>query len=232
MWARLLVVAAIPAIMLVRNLLQYLSIYLTNWSANHAIGDIRTQLFAHLQNLSLGFSNRPSTGRFLIARITNDTAGAVRHHRQFWLVLGGEGSHHTIFCLIGAQLMVQPKLTLVSVVVFPVCLVPIIIFGRKVRRSARAVQMHNAELTNLMHESFTGTRVIKAYNLEATVTDQFRATTRKYLSQVMRVVRANEIPSQLMEIFGATGIALVFFYVVNMPIKTAGRMKRTSSPLS
>jgi len=209
-----LVVAAIPAIMLVRNTLQYLSIYLTNWSANHAIGDIRTQLFSHLQNLSLGFFNRASTGD-LIARITNDT-------QVLYGIIGNSLASVvkdpiTIVCLIGAQLVLQPKLTLVSVVVFPVCLVPIIIFGRKVRKSARAVQLHNAELTNLMHESFTGNRVIKAYNLEETVTAQFRATTNKYLGQVMRVVRANEIPSQLMEIFGATGIALVFFYVVTLP---------------
>ena len=123
----------------------------------------------------------------------------------------------TILCLLGYQLTMQPMLTLVSVVVFPVCLVPIIIYGRKVRKSARAVQEHNAELTNLMHESFTGNRVIKAYNLEATVIEQFRATTRKYVSQMMRVIRSNEIPSQLMEFFGAAGIALVFIYVQQLP---------------
>ena len=67
-----LIIGAIPAIMLVRNTLQYLSIYFTNWSAMHAIADIRTKLFSHLQNLSLGFFNKASTGD-LIARITNDT---------------------------------------------------------------------------------------------------------------------------------------------------------------
>ncbi len=67
-----LIIGAIPAIMLVRNTLQYLSIYLTNWSAMRAIADIRTKLFSHLQNLSLGFFNRASTGD-LIARITSDT---------------------------------------------------------------------------------------------------------------------------------------------------------------
>jgi subfamily B ATP-binding cassette protein MsbA len=68
----LLIIGVIPAIMVLRNTLQYLSIYLTNWSAMHAIADIRTKLFSHLQNLSLGFFNRASTGD-LIARITNDT---------------------------------------------------------------------------------------------------------------------------------------------------------------
>src|SRR5450756_132955 len=67
-----LVVGAIPAIMLVRISLAYLTIYLTSWSAMHAIADVRTKLFGHLQNLSLGFFNRASTGD-LIARITSDT---------------------------------------------------------------------------------------------------------------------------------------------------------------
>jgi subfamily B ATP-binding cassette protein MsbA len=206
----LLIIGVIPAIMLLRNTLQYLSIYLTNWSAMHAIADIRTKLFGHLQNLSLGFFNRASTGD-LIARITNDT-------QVLYAIIGSSFASMvkdpvTILCLLGYQLATQPTLTLISIVVFPVCIVPIIIYGRKVRKSARAVQAYNAELTNLMHESFTGNRVIKAYNLEATVIEQFRGTTRKYVGQMMRVVRANEIPSQLMEFFGAVGIALVFLYI-------------------
>jgi len=205
-----LVIAAIPAVMLLRITLGYLSIYLTNWSAMHAIADIRTQLFTHLQNLSLGFFNQNRTGD-LIARITNDT-------QVLYGIIGGSFASMvkdpvTIFSLLIPLLVIQPSLTLISIIVFPVCIVPIVIYGRKVRKSSRAVQEYNADLTNLMHESFTGTRVIKAYNLEETVSAQFRATTRKYVSQLMRTVRANEIPSQLMELFGALGIALMFAYI-------------------
>ena len=210
----LLVVSVIPAIMLLRNLLQYLSTYLTNWSAMRAVADICTSLFAHLQNLSLGFFNRASTGD-LIARTTNDT-------QILYGIIGGSLASAvkdpvTIVCLIGYQLATNTTLTLISIVVFPICFVPIVVYGRKVRNSARAVQQYNADLTNLMHESFTGNRVIKAYNLEGTVIDRFKATTKQYVGQMMRVVRANEIPSQLMEVFGGVGIALVFFYVVNLP---------------
>lgn len=208
--AWILIIGAIPMIMLMRNTLQYLSIYLTNWSAMHAVADIRTKLFSHLQNLSLGFFNRASTGD-LIARITNDT-------QVLYGIVGSSFASAvkdpiTIVILITYQLATNTTLTLISIVVFPVCIVPIVIYGRKVRKSARAVQKHNAELTNLMHESFTGNRVIKAYNLEETVSAEFRVTTKKYVGQMMRVVRANEIPSQLMEFFGALGIAFVFFYI-------------------
>jgi len=214
-WGWVLVAGTIPAIMLIRNLLAYLSIYLTNWSALHAIADIRTKLFSHIQSLSLGFFNKASTGD-LIARITSDT-------QVLFSIIGGTFASAvkdpiTILCLLGYQLVMQPTLTLVSLVVFPVCLVPIVIFGRKVRKSARAVQEHNAALTNLMHESFTGNRVIKAYNLEATVVEQFKTTTQKFIGQAMRVIRANEIPSQLTEFFGAAGIALVFIYVQHLPV--------------
>ncbi len=211
---RLLLVGIIPAVMLVRITLGYLSVYLTNWSAMHAIADIRIKLFAHLQNLSLGFFNRTSTGE-LIARVTNDTV-------VLYGIIGGAFSSMvrdpvTILSMLAGLLLLQPKLTLISVIVFPVCVVPIVIFGRKVRKSARAVQEYNAALTNLMHESFTGNRVIKAYNLEATVIGEFNAIAQKYVGQLMRVIRANEIPSQLMELFGATGIALVFLYVLSLP---------------
>lgn len=210
----MLVVCAIPAVMLLRNVLAYLSIYSTNWSAMRAIADIRTKLFSHLQNLSLGFFSRASTGD-LIARITSDT-------QVLYNIVGGSFASMvkdpvTILCTLGVLLAIQPTLTLISVIVFPVCIIPIVIYGRKVRKSAKAVQKHNAELTNLMHESFTGNRVIKAYNLESTVIDQFRATTQKYVGQLMRVIRSNEIPSQLMELFGAMGIALVFLYVLHLP---------------
>jgi len=210
-WA--LVAGTIPAVMLLRNCLAYASVYLTNWSAMRAIADIRTRLFSHLQDLSQGFFSRASTGD-LIARITNDT-------QVLYSIIGSSFASAvkdpvTILCTLIILVLLQPALTLVSMVVFPVCLVPIIIYGRKVRKSARAVQEYNAALTNLMHESFTGNRVIKAYNLEATVIEQFQSTTKKYISQLMRVIRANEIPSQLMELFGAIGIALVFMYVQHL----------------
>jgi ATP-binding cassette, subfamily B, bacterial MsbA len=210
----IILASAIPALMVLRISLAYLNIYLTNWSAMHAIADIRTKLFGHLQNLSLGFFNRSSTGD-LIARITNDT-GVLSS------IIGGAfvsvvKEPVTIIALVGYQLTIQPKLTFISIIIFPVCLIPAIIFGRKVRKSARAVQQYNAELSNLMHESFTGNRVIKAYNLEDTVIAQFKTTTRKFIKQVLRVVRANEIPSQLVELFAGFGIALVFLYVHHLP---------------
>ena len=165
-----------------------------NWAAVRAIADLRSRLFDHLQNLSLSFFSRARTGD-LIARITNYT-------QVLYGIIGGSLSSMvrdpvTVLVLLGIMLAepAQRILALVSIIVLPICLVPLTIYGRKVRKSARLMQGHLSELTNLMHESFTGNRIIKAYNLEAAVLGQFRETTRKYINHMMRVVRANEIPS-------------------------------------
>src|SRR5262249_38839193 len=120
----------------------------------------------------------------------------------------------TVVVALGALFATQPLLTFISIIVLPVCVVPIAIYGRKVRKSARAMQGHTAELASLMHESFTGNRIIKAYNLEQTVGSQFRQITGKFISHAMRVVRSNELPSQLTEFLAGLGVALVLVYGV------------------
>jgi subfamily B ATP-binding cassette protein MsbA len=218
---RVLIIATIPGVMLVRNLFAYLNIYFMQWAAVRAIADLRTRLFDHLQNLSQDFFSQARTGD-LIARITNDTQ--VLHG----IISGSLGSMCvapvTVLVLMGVMLAQkgQRTLALVSLVALPLCLVPITIYARKARKSARLMQGHLSELTSLMHESFTGNRIIKAYNLEGTVLKQFRETTRKYIGHMMRVVRANEIPGQFTEYLAAVGAALVLFYVAMVNTKTPG----------
>jgi ATP-binding cassette, subfamily B, bacterial MsbA len=206
-----LVISTVPAVMLVRNVFGYLNAYLMGWAALRAVADLRTALFGHLQSLSLAFFSQARTGD-LISRINSDThvlQGIIRES-----VSSMVRDPITVVVLMSISFWQQPSLTLVSIIVLPACLVPITIYGRKARKSARKMQTHMAEWTSLMHEAFTGNRIIKAYNLEATVLDQFRATTRSYVNQVMRVVRANEIPGQFTEFLASVGISLVFLYVI------------------
>ncbi len=205
-----LAIATVPAVMFLRGVFGYLNVYLMNWAAIRTVADLRTRLFEHLQNLSLGFFSTARTGD-LISRITNDTQ--VLHTIIGTTVASVVKDPVTVVCLLLVLLFQEPKLTLISIVVLPACVVPMIIYGRKVRSSARLIQAHAADLSSLMHESFTGNRIIKAYNLEETVLGQFRDTTGKYIGQMMRVLRANEIPSQSMEVLGGLGVALVFLYV-------------------
>jgi len=213
---QVVLISILPAVMLVRALAGYLNIYLTNWAAVRAIADLRARLFDHIQNLPLSFFGTARTGE-ITGRIISDTN--VLHS----VVSTSMGSlikdPFTVLALLAALLSQSAtrKLTFISIVVLPVCLIPINIYARKVRKSARAIQGHIAELNTVMHETFTGNRIVKAYNLEETMLAKFKDATRKYVSQMMRVVRANEIPSQLTEFVGVLGVALVLLYVVFQP---------------
>jgi len=209
-----LLVSLIPTVMFLRSLFGYLNAYLMTWSASRAVADLRSQLFGHLQNLPLSFFSQSSTGE-LISRITSDTQTiqAIFNNTISTTIR----DPLTIVGLLILNFSQDWKLTLISLIVLPACIVPISIYSRKVRRSARAMQTHAADLSKLMHESFTGNRVVKAYNLEGTMLAQFRATTQKYVSHIMRVVRANEIPGSATEFLGSLGIAAVIYYVSDDP---------------
>jgi len=209
-WAVAALVGTIPAVLFLRGLFGYLNTYFLQWAAIRAITDLRIRLFSHLLNLSASFFSRASSGE-LISRVMSDT------HALQGILSGATAvivkDPITLASLLAYLMWQQPKLTLISMVVLPVCMVPIVIYGRKVRRSSRAMQTHSAELTQVMGEAFTGDRIVKAYNLEGTVVDQFRATARKFISHYMRIVRSQETPGPLLEFFGAIGVALVLLYL-------------------
>jgi subfamily B ATP-binding cassette protein MsbA len=106
-----------------------------------------------------------------------------------------------------------------SVIIFPVCLVPIIIYSRKVRASTSAIQTQYAQLSRIVHESFTGNRIIKAYNLENTVLGRFHDASANFITHFMRATRAGEMPGPLIEFFGAIGVACLFYYILMLSHK-------------
>jgi len=75
------------------------------------------------------------------------------------------------------------------------------------------LQTEAARLSQVMHESFTGNRIIKGYNLEQVVMDRFLANQRQYISHWMRVLRSTETPGPLIEFLGAIGIATLLLYM-------------------
>ncbi len=213
-------VGLVPLVMAFRGLGTYLSFYWMSWVATAAVHDLRVRLFSHLQRLSLDFFGGARTGD-LVSRVTNDVGSLHLVVSTSFTYLVREP--FTLLVLVTYLLWNQPRLTAVSLVVFPLCLIPIIVYGRKVRRSWRAAQTHTAELGDVMQETFTGQRVIKAYNMESAVVDRFSATSRRIASQFMRFVRASEIPGPLIEFGGALGVALLFAYVARAGVG-GGRM--------
>ena len=211
-WTIMALILAIPVIMFLRGLFGYLNVYFLQWVGSRSVADLRVRLFKHLMDMPAGFYNQNSTGQ-LIARVINDT-------NMLQTMIGGATSivvrdPVALVSLVGCLLWTQPRLTLITVVLMPACLIPISIFTRKIRRSSREMQARSADMTQIMTEAFTGHRIVKAYNLESIITGEFRGMTSRAVSHYMRIVRAQNIPGPLIEFFGSCGVALLVAYVVS-----------------
>jgi ATP-binding cassette, subfamily B, bacterial MsbA len=210
-WAAISLICLIPIVTLLRSLFDYLTVYSLQWTAIRTVMDLRTRLFSHLMNLSAGFFTANRSGE-LIARVMSDT-----HVLQTTLSNTTQSLIKDPVIVVGmiALLMWKsPQLTGIFLLIIPSCVVPIAIFTNKVRRSARAMQSQTAALTQVMNEAFTGNRVVKAYNLEAIVTEQFRAATRKFIGHFMRIVRSSEALGPVMEFLGSVAVAAIFLYLL------------------
>jgi subfamily B ATP-binding cassette protein MsbA len=211
---KILAISLVPLVFILRGVFSYLNVYCLQWAAVRAITDLRVRLFAHLQNLSVGFFARSNTGD-LMSRINSDTMALQNTITGTLAVIVKDPA--TVIVMAGVMFYVDAKLTLIAMLAFPVCLIPIIIFSRKVRKSATVVQDSYSELATVMHESFTGNRIIKAYNLEARAVQQFREVSQRFVSHRMRIIRSEEIPGPLNEFLAAIGVALLFAYFAFQP---------------
>ena len=210
-WTVGALIAAIPLVMLLRGLSAYLNVYCLQWTASRTIADLRTRLFAHLLDLSTGFYTQNSSGQ-LISRVMNDT-------QMLQNILSGATSvivrdPVTLIGVMGFLLWQQPKLTLITMLLLPACVIPIAVFSRKIRRASREMQAQSAELTQIMTEAFTGHRIVKAYNLESIAAEKFRETARKTVGHYMRIIRATELTGPMIEFFGSCGVALLLAYLI------------------
>jgi subfamily B ATP-binding cassette protein MsbA len=209
--AVILLVSTIPLAMLLARVVGYLNTYFLQWTAIRTVTDLRTKLFSHLLGLSAGFFNQSRSGE-LISRIMNDTGTLQNVVSNATSVIVRDPV--VLIGILGYLLWRQPMMTLISLIVLPICMIPLAIYSRKIRRASREMQNQSADLMQVMSESFSGHRVVKAYNLENVVTDEFRRTARKSIGQYMRIVRASELSSPIIDFLAAIGVALALLYMI------------------
>jgi len=205
-----LVCLAIPAIMTVRSLCSYGSTYCMQWVSNKVVTDIREQLFSKMVRHSMDFFNKVRSG-LLMSRITNDT-------RMMQMALTSVSSDVfkqpiTIVGAISVLLLMDWKFTLVTLILFPSCLLPLRIYGRRARKAVQSEQAGMGEMVVTMQETFAGIRVIKSFAREAHQEKAFKRSNQLQFSQMMRMMRSMEAVSPLVETIAAIGVGLALLYV-------------------
>ena len=200
----------IPVVMTVRSLCSYGNGYYMNWVSNKVVQDVRNQLFAKIVRHSMDFFNRMQTG-FLMSRVANDT-------RSLQQALSSVSSDIfkqpvTIVGAVIVLLWMDWKFTLVSLILFPICIVPIRIFGRRARQGVQLDQRGSGLMSVTMQESFAGIRVIKSFAREEQQEKAFRRSSQLSFSNTMRVVKATEAVGPFVEIIASVGVGIALFYV-------------------
>lgn len=201
---------AIPAVMTVRSLFSYGNAYYMNWVSNRAITDVRDELFTKMLHHSMDFFNRMHSG-FLMSRITNDTRGMQTALSTVSSDLFKQPV--TIISGVAVLLYMDWKFTIVTLVLFPSCLVPIIYYGKR----ARKAMQHNydvlGQMVVTMQETFAGIRVVKSFAREKHQEDLFRRNNKLQFQSMMRIIRSMEAIGPLVEIIAAFGIGLALLYI-------------------
>jgi subfamily B ATP-binding cassette protein MsbA len=207
--ALILVVGLVPLVMLGRGVCNYLTSYMMGWVAVRALCDLRARLFEHLLRLPASFLARNSTGE-LMSRVGD--MGVLQNMIGVSMVTIIK-EPISILTKVAGLCIIDFKLTLIALVGFPFCVIPVVVYNRKVRRAGAAIQTEQANLSRMMHEAFTGNRIVKGYNLEQMVVERFRANQKKFISQYMRVIRSTESPGPIIEFLGSIGVGILLVYL-------------------
>ena len=127
----------------------------------------------------------------------------------------------TLLFVLGYLLKTDWRLTLAALVLFPLVLVPILVYGRKTRNASRAGQESQASLVAVLHESIAGFRVVKAFGMEQREAADFRELCRQFFRQRMRVIHSRALTSPLIELVAGAGGALVFVYAYQVGMQSS-----------
>jgi len=185
----------------------YVRFYLVSWIGERVIADLRRAVYAHVIGLDARFFERARTGE-ITARLTTDSS-------VIQVVVGSSVSvalRNTLM-LVGGTIMLfvtSAKLTLLVFLVVPLVLVPILTFGRRVRRLSRAAQDRLAEVGTHVDESLSAFRTVQAFNHERADIDRFAGRVEDAFGMAVERIRARALLTAcvMMLVFGAVSVIL------------------------
>jgi len=204
-----LIPVAIIAVFAIKGVASYGSGYLLSYVGQDIIRRMRNSMYGHIQELPLAFFQGEKTGD-LMSRITNDVA--IISSMFTSAITGSVRDGFTVVGLIAVTFFLIPKLAVFTFIVFPIAIYPLFYIGRKIRRVRRGVQESWADLSVLLHETFTGIKIVKAFNMQDHEKKRFAQKSRKIFRLEMKENKVREMSSPLMELLGGLGVGFIIWY--------------------
>jgi subfamily B ATP-binding cassette protein MsbA len=205
----ILICATIPGLMAIRGLFSYLNAYCLLWVSQRVLDDIRQSLFRHMLSQSLEFFNRAKSGE-LVQTVFNQTRVAQQALTQ----IAGDLIKQPIAIISGvvALFCTDARFTLLAFTVFPLCLLPVLIIGKKVRSAGAKEEDEAGQLMVVMQEAFAGVRVVKTHAREDYEAERFNRANLQMLRFAMRWRKAQEMVTPAVETVASLGIVGALIY--------------------
>jgi ATP-binding cassette, subfamily B, bacterial MsbA len=200
---------AVVAIFLFKGLANYGQTILMSSIGLRIVTDLRNKLYEQIQRQSLSFFSEHPTG-LLMSRITNDVQAVQTASSE--AITAMVKDTFMLVSLVGVIFYTDWKLALIAIVVFPVAVYPIAMFGRKMRKVTTSSQITMGTLSSLLQETISGTRIVKAFGMEKYENKRFAAENERLFKYNLKAVSVNAMSSPLMEFLGGLGMAAVIFY--------------------
>lgn len=203
----------IPAVVILlyifRGFAMYGQEYLMQYVGQNIIKQLRDDLYSKISSLPLAFFHEMKTG-VLMARITNDVS--IIKNMVSNAVTGAFRDSFTVLGLLFVIFYRDWKLAVIAIVVMPFAIYPVAEFGRRIRRFSTSSQESMADLNTLLHETFSGNKIVKAFCMEEYEKERFFKNSAMLFRYEMKTVRASALTSPIMELLGGIGVSLVIWY--------------------
>ena len=197
----------------------YAQTYLVNWVGQRALQDLRGQIFAHLQRLSIGFYSRNKTG-VLISRLTNDVQALDQ------LVTDGVvtlfSSTLTLLGTAAILLVLDPELAMITFLTFPVLAVGSVAFRLASAGAYRLTREKIAQITAYLQETLSGIRIVRAFGQEPRHLARFSELNDENRDANMKTVYLNAAYFPSVELLSAVATAAILLYGGNQVVDGNG----------
>jgi subfamily B ATP-binding cassette protein MsbA len=192
-----------------KGIAEYLGVTEIQYAGHAAITNLRNHVYAKIIRQPVGFFQHHPAGRIHSA-VINDIEKTRVALSEYLADLFQKS--FTLMVFLAVMLYIDWKMTLAVGLVLPLVVLPVGKFGRKIRRSAESSQSRLGELSQILQETVTGNRVVKAFGMEDFEIHKFREASRRLLRESMRWARAAVATAPVMDLLGALVIPLLLLY--------------------
>ncbi len=205
----LLLSIGILLIFLLKGTFTYLHEYIMGSAAQKMVMDLRDRLFDHILLLPIGYFSKNSSGS-LISKMINDTSSLQEVLSLTLKSLIIESV--TFITLAGVALYRSWELALLAMVALPLAVYGVTGMGKKLKSVSKRLQEKISIITEILSESFTGVKMIKAFSKEEEVAERFKNINYDYYKENLRSLKVSEFASLSMEFVTGFGMAFAMWY--------------------